>query len=439
MSSPFSIFDRPSAFVAHWFEINNIKYTAAGQLQNSALVSKPGLSVGTLNDYVWLDYLEAAKQREREVRSQDEHDGKKTSYRLERFRRSDLDSALNIYREEAAETYKEGLRLQLKHRPELIEASERGLSRFLDALCGEGAWSKLDLAVLQHFCWQTKRKLFGNRALYHMMPVFVGRKQGTGKSTIVRHHLCAPLKEVTIEKEVSDLSRSEKEWPALTNNFICFLDELAGARLAEIETLKSLITKDTIDVRIYHTQSQKKAPMTATFIGTSNRDISEMIRDSTGMRRYWSINCASSMNWEIVESLNYLEIWQGINENLAKGEYVSSHWESISAHQEAMVTQDPIEMSIESLDLRPSPLQEKVYRRKGTELAAEINDQIEKIGGHRKQRPKDIYTVLKRLQFTTTVVDNATYFYVIKAPRSSGSAGSITEEKARQFKVDYES
>ena len=52
----------------------------------------------------------------------------------------------------------------------------------------------------------------------------------------------------------------------------------------------------------------------ATFIGTTNKDISRLIFDDTGMRRFYQIDCKSRLDWDITQRVEYLKLWRSVDE-----------------------------------------------------------------------------------------------------------------------------
>jgi predicted P-loop ATPase len=52
----------------------------------------------------------------------------------------------------------------------------------------------------------------------------------------------------------------------------------------------------------------------ATFIGTTNKDISRLIFDDTGMRRFYQIDCLAKIDWAVTEEVNYQRLWKSVDE-----------------------------------------------------------------------------------------------------------------------------
>jgi len=172
--------------------------------------------------------------------------------------------------------------------------------------------SDITKAVLQHFIWQVKRKLAGLEVSYHMMPVIVGG-QGHGKSKFLDKFLSPVGYESTDFIKVADPSAIG----LFEDNWILFLDEMHGANKQDINYVKGLISSDIRSTRKFHSQTNLNFKQNATFIGASNNPLGEVIRDNTGMRRFYQINFKKieEDNYDIINhQLNYQRLWQSVNE-----------------------------------------------------------------------------------------------------------------------------
>ena len=79
----------------------------------------------------------------------------------------------------------------------------------------------LDIAVVKHFVWQVKRKLIGLPVDHHIMPILFG-KSGGGKSVAI-HKLVEPLKELTLETNMSVFQDQALECVSSQGTTSCFL------------------------------------------------------------------------------------------------------------------------------------------------------------------------------------------------------------------------
>lgn len=165
--------------------------------------------------------------------------------------------------------------------------------------------------ILEHFIWQVKRKLFGKKVTDHMMPVLLGN-QGIGKSTLIQM-ISAPVKDFTAStdfKAITD-ARSITLW----DNLILIFDEMGNSTNANIEDIKRRITEDTFSQRIMHTNINSMIVNNATFFGSTNRDLSRLIVDDTGMRRFYQIDCKDKFDWEVMSTVSFDLLWKSVNEH----------------------------------------------------------------------------------------------------------------------------
>lgn len=119
----------------------------------------------------------------------------------------------------------------------------------------------------------------------HML-IFEGR-QGAGKSRAARilggafyTEYSGSISGHTVEKDFV---------ATISGKLVVEMSELATMRRAEIEALKSMITKTTDDVRLSYERDSKSYPRTNVFIGTTNEMGGSYIADSTGARRFWPV------------------------------------------------------------------------------------------------------------------------------------------------------
>jgi len=217
------------------------------------------------------------------------------------------------------------------------EVGDGELLRFVRAVTG--AESPVDVAALKHFVWQVKRKLHGMPVEHHLMNVLHG-KTGGGKSEAVGRFI-KPLEELV--DTPSDLSfvNDERQGFRLGRAFIMFVDEMGKAERTNVEILKRAITAPRTSWRMMGTNRLMTAPNAATFIGASNRDLKELIYDRTGMRRFHQIHCLDRLDWEVINSLDYLMIWSSVD-HTAQAPIVSV-LDDLRALQEQLRVKDSVE------------------------------------------------------------------------------------------------
>jgi hypothetical protein len=192
----------------------------------------------------------------------------------------------------------------------LEELAEPEWDRFVHALTEVN--QEETKIVLKHFIWQVKRKLFDNPVTYHMMPVFFG-PQEAGKSTVVRDYFCKPVKDFFASTDFATITdnRSHDIW----DNYVLFFDEMGRSAVSHLEDIKRKITEDRFNSRVLGKNTDTLVVNRATFIGTTNKDISRLIFDDTGMRRFYQVDCRTKIDWPVTNQIDYKKLWRSVNEN----------------------------------------------------------------------------------------------------------------------------
>lgn len=164
-----------------------------------------------------------------------------------------------------------------------------------------------DYAAFYHFCWQVKRKLHDLKVTYHMMPILTG-VQGSGKSTALKH-FCSPFGEFVLSGAGLDSLSDAKSYQSLSDYLIFFSDELMKMEKADMNSLKAMITADTVKGRIMYTQETGEYVQRCTFIGTSNDIHSDLVKDTTGLRRFFFMKSPAAVDKDAVR--NPSAHWRG--------------------------------------------------------------------------------------------------------------------------------
>lgn len=165
------------------------------------------------------------------------------------------------------------------------------------------------VAVLVKFIWQVKRKLDGLPIFNHLMPVILG-EQGKGKSTLVLQML-SPVRELVALSNFGQITddRNIDLW----SHYVLFLDEMAKATKADIDTVKHVVTADTLTLRPMRTNNTVHVPQRGTLIGCANEtSLADLIRDPTGMRRFAGITMAR-LDADVVNKVNWMDVWRSVD------------------------------------------------------------------------------------------------------------------------------
>lgn len=264
-----------------------------------------------------------------------------------------FDEALDILAERVITSTIEQLKFVKKE--ETFGQAE--LARWLEGMTGR--CNEVELAVMKHFIWQVKRKLCNKPVTHHIMPVFSGM-QGTGKSTAIMKLLgpAAPL--ALFGKPVSFVT-DDRQLSALSKHYIVFFDEMAKADTTDVEKLKQVVSAHVLDYRPLFTNTNSRVAQNCTFIGATNKDIRDLIRDNTGMRRFYQIPIDPRLMTDaemkercrqLINETQALAIWQGIDETRDEV-YISSYFSEIEREQEEVRARGSVEEFVVESELAP--------------------------------------------------------------------------------------
>lgn len=216
---------------------------------------------------------------------------------------------------------------------------------------GDAMWEKVEeaafnvqdnkgmaIAVLKKFMWQVKRKAMGLQVTNHMMPVITG-KQGGGKSTLVTQMLESIADGV---KNATFGDIADSKLIDLWETPVLFMDEMSGAKKADMNTVKQAITAATLTRRPMRTNTDVQVQQLSTFIGCSNDSVAEIIRDNTGIRRFVELNFKDQPNWEAMNEIDWLMLWKSVDP--MANDPAIPFWDEIKEQQEQNRNQCPIEL-----------------------------------------------------------------------------------------------
>jgi len=318
----------PRKYVAWWMKIKGISVDERG-----GLASKDKREYQDIFDTLMLDYNEQIADfnitAERRIKGATDTNIKRA-----------LDEIISLE--------------MVRRRAEIFETVKFGgtenldeLQKFVVAVTGKN--NRTVLGVLAHFLWQVKRKLVDKEVLYHIMPIIVGA-QGGGKSKSLQH-LFAPLMNLTLDLNLPDVTDSRFHF-SLNRNFVVILDEMAGAKRADVDNLKKQISATYNDSRKLGGNIVTKLKQNASFIGTSNRPVNEIIFDTTGARRFYEIKALAKLDWDAINTIDYTTLYKGINETRERG-YLEEVMEDVQKDQENLVGLDELTAFLESHQVIP--------------------------------------------------------------------------------------
>jgi hypothetical protein len=255
-----------------------------------------------------------------------------------------LADALLLWKRKRAKAFLDDLRRSLAFQA----GSEDHLASWVAA--ATGTLNRLDVVAMRHFVWQVKRKLCGLPVEHHMMPVLYG-KTGGGKSVAV-HKLLEPVRYVTLCRDMGVFGDAFGR-RQFARNYVMFFDELSKASAIDVNTMKNIITAPVVEWRVMRSEGVFSSPQNCTFIGCSNDPVSERINDPTSARRFWQLNCADRLDWDIVNAIDYVALWRSVDENAECP--LLPHIDEIQAIQHRELrAKDLVEQWLES-ECSPSP------------------------------------------------------------------------------------
>jgi hypothetical protein len=184
------------------------------------------------------------------------------------------------------------------------------LVKFVNAVVGSD-----DIVVLhglRHWIWLVKRTMCGMTRAWDLMPVFYGRQRG-GKSTAVAK-LCSPLQEL-VSSIQSTILTDDRAAPILGRFYVGIWDELEGIGRAETEAIKNAITCTTKMHRVLGSHESGTVVRIMNFIGTSNKPIGQVMRDTTGLGRFMQAECLPVLDWKTINKIDYSLLWRCVSED----------------------------------------------------------------------------------------------------------------------------
>jgi hypothetical protein len=334
------ILKNPRLFVPYWFESKEL-------IVKGNLVLGKGnraIELSMVHNSMWLDSREDLRAYNAEV---------EPKHRIKGFPEQDLKKAVEEFLEVKNQEALGEILITIKYTGE----PPTELERLLIAMTGK--CDPVEFVVFQHLLWQIKRKLFGKKVFEHMMLILRGR-QGAGKTEVVRRLFsaikawfkCTSLREITDER-----------WKYfLKSAYAVFCDELQHAEWTSVDALKNIISSEELASRKLSTNTYDNLIQNATFLGASNKPLTELIRDSTGMRRFFEILTLDKMDWGVINQIDTLKIWRSIDENQDEP-YIQPYLEEIRGIQSQLIVPDTEEEFLREfqLDTLGPPLDSSVF------------------------------------------------------------------------------
>lgn len=133
--------------------------------------------------------------------------------------------------------------------------------------------------------------------------ILVHDQQNSGKSTFIRW-LCPP----TLQDYIAENLNTDKDsLIAMCTNFIINMDELATLNRAEINSLKSVMSKDIFKGRLPYGARETTLKRNANIFGSTNNV--EFLSDETGSVRWLCFELTGQINFNYSKEIDINRIW----------------------------------------------------------------------------------------------------------------------------------
>lgn len=90
----------------------------------------------------------------------------------------------------------------------------------------------------------------------------------------------------------------------------------------------------------------------ANFIGASNQEVKDVIHDPTSSRRYYQIKTLDKIDWDLINTIDYVGLWRSIDAAL-EIDYLSNVRVILKSRQEEIRAMDSVEEWLEEEQLKP--------------------------------------------------------------------------------------
>lgn len=267
----------------------------------------------------------------------------KGDYRPSRLSDKSLEAALRLIIDSAREDDLLGVKESTKFDP---SNSSDLMGVFVKAVTGTD--SPMVVGALKHWIKNIKRRMAGKEVAYHLFPVIVGKQQG-GKTTAFKM-LVSPISWYVMSLNSIAALADEKNYKSLSERFVCIIDEMARTDTTDANVLKYIITADKITARVMYTNIRATYRANASYVGTANQSVPNLIYDPTGMRRWLEVKAMNVLDWNVINTLDYVALWKSIDEEV---DYLAPIRVELEAHQEQMRHKSPVEEFVEDMGIVP--------------------------------------------------------------------------------------
>ena len=162
--------------------------------------------------------------------------------------------------------------------------------------------------------WMHNVKSAAQNKMNHSHPLMIVLygQQSAGKSRFLNWFL-EPIGGLVNEANLGDVTDS-KNTAMRENNLVINVAEMAGATKADAEQMKSIMDGGIQSGRQLYSHGTISSYNRAQLIGSSNKDITEVIKDTTGNRRFFQLLLGRNASYRIDYSkYDVMKFWNSID------------------------------------------------------------------------------------------------------------------------------
>lgn len=162
---------------------------------------------------------------------------------------------------------------------------------------------------------------------YDQVTLLLG-DQGTGKSTSI-----ALMGRDWFSDSVTTV-KGKEAFESIQGSWLIELGEMASLKKAEVDEVKTFVAKREDRFRVAYGKRLEHFPRRCIFFGTSNEE--DILRDATGNRRFWIINCLGRRGlvdvWDYLDDATVSQLWAEACERWEGGEplFLNSRLEELA-------------------------------------------------------------------------------------------------------------
>lgn len=187
-----------------------------------------------------------------------------------------------------------------------------------------------DILIFKSWVWNVKRTINKLEKEQVPMPLLFAVEQRFGKSTF-NQKLYEPIAELALRRDVSSIKDTFGNglWRKL---LVVDFDEISSINASMIAKFKEWCYADKIAMRNPNTSTILQFEKVTNAIASSNVDVGDILKDSTGSRRIWQVNLKKPL-FDALEHVDFEKLWRCVDENAECPLYVDNHIERITQIQ----------------------------------------------------------------------------------------------------------